>query len=42
MGFNLAYKGVKKKWESSVMHDQYIRSIGEGGMFLWPLRGDLK
>ena len=36
-----------KKWESKVMHGQYIRSmdrqlISEEDTFLWLLRGDLK
>ena len=38
---------VHKKWESKVMHDQYISSmyrqlIREENAFLWPSRGDLK
>jgi len=38
---------VHKKWESKVMHVQYIRSryrelIREENTSLWPSRGDLK
>ena len=38
---------LKKKWESKVMHGQYIRSmdmqlISQEDVFLWLLRGDLK
>jgi len=35
-------QSLKKKWESKVMHDQYIRSIiSEEDTFLWLSRGDL-
>ena len=38
---------LKKKWESKIMHGQYIRSmdrklISEEDTFLWLSRGDLK
>jgi len=38
---------LRKKWERSVMHGQYIRSmdmqlISQEDTFLWLLRGDLK
>jgi len=40
-------KYLKKKWESKVMHGQYIRSMDRqlvctADMFLWLLWGDLE
>jgi hypothetical protein len=44
---SLGWKGLKKKWESKVMHGQYIRStdrqlFGEEDTFLWLSNKDLK